>query len=70
MAGKAATTTGAIPASGWQKFWSDFCESPTAVGALFVFLVILFIAVFAPFVSPTNPYDLASVDIMNSRLEP
>ena len=69
MAGKTATS-GIVPASGWQKFWSDFSESPTAVGALFVFLVILFIAIFAPFISPYNPYDLATVDIMNSRLKP
>ena len=41
MAGKTATS-GVVPASGWQKFWSDFSESPTAVGALFVFLVVLF----------------------------
>ena len=38
--------------------------------ALLVFGAILFIAIFAPFVSPTNPYDLATVDIMNSRLAP
>ena len=59
-----------VPASGWRKFWSDFSESPTAVVALIVFVAILFIAVFAPVISPTDPYDLASVDIMNSRLAP
>ena len=67
------TTTaqpGHIPLSGWRKFWADYSESPLAVLALVVFGVIFFIAVFAPFVSPTNPYDLATVDIMNSRLPP
>ena len=59
-----------LPASGLRKFWLDFSESPTAVIALFVFLIILFIAIFAPWVSPSNPYDLTSVDIMNSRLPP
>jgi len=59
-----------LPASGWRKFWSDFSESPTAVVALLVFLTILFIAVFAPLIAPTDPYDLATVDIMNSRLAP
>jgi len=59
-----------VPSSGWRKFWADYSESPLAVLALIVFGVILFIAVFAPFVSPTNPYDLATVDIMNSRLAP
>ena len=59
-----------IPASGFKKFWSDYSESPLSVAALIVFLIILFIAIFAPLISPTNPYDLASVDIMNSRLPP
>ena len=58
------------PSSGWRKFWADYSESPLAVVALLVFGAILFIAIFAPFVSPTNPYDLATVDIMNSRLAP
>ena len=30
----------------------------------------MFIAVFAPLVSPTDPYDLSTVSIMNSRLPP
>ena len=59
-----------IPKSGWQKFWSDYSESPLAVFALAIFIIILFIAVFAPIVSPFDPYDLASVDIMNGRLPP
>jgi len=59
-----------MPASGFKKFWADYSESPLAVAALIVFLTILFIAIFAPFISPTNPYDLATVDIMNSRLPP
>jgi peptide/nickel transport system permease protein len=33
-------------------------------------MVIVFIAVFAPFISPTNPYDLAVVDVLDSRLPP
>ena len=60
----------AVPASGIKKFWADFSESRLAVFALAVFSTILFIAIFAPWISPTNPYDLSSVDIMNSRLPP
>ena len=60
----------AHPSSGWRKFWADYSDSPLAVVALLIFGAILFIAIFAPFVSPTNPYDLATVDIMNSRLPP
>jgi len=60
----------AVPASGLKKFWADFSESRLALFALAVFSTILFIALFAPWISPTNPYDLGSVDIMNSRLPP
>ena len=53
-----------------RKFWSDYSESPVAVVALVVFAIVLFIALFAPLISPINPYDLTKVDIMNSRLPP
>ena len=58
------------PKAGLQKFWSDFSESKVAVGALAIFFLILFIAIFAPLISPFDPYDLATVDIMDSRLAP
>ena len=70
MSAPSQTQNASLPASGLRKFWSDFSESPTAVIALFVFFLILFIAIFAPWVSPSDPYDLTSVDIMNSRLPP
>lgn len=66
----AAGSLSVTPKAGLQKFWSDFSESKVAVGALVVFFLILFIAVFAPLISPFDPYDLATVDIMDSRLAP
>jgi len=54
----------------FQRFVSDFCESKLAVAGFGIFLCIFFIAVFAPWLSPTDPYDLASVDILDSRLAP
>ncbi|MFH1603105.1 MAG: ABC transporter permease, partial [Pseudomonadota bacterium] len=33
-------------------------------------LVILLIALFAPLISPQNPYDLAQLDVLDSRLPP
>ena len=53
-----------------SKVWSEFSENKVAVVALVCFGIILFVAVFAPFISPTDPYDLATVTIMNSRLSP
>ena len=54
----------------FQRFRSEFCESKIAVCAFFLFLVILFVAVFAPWISPQNPYDLGEIDIMDGRLAP
>jgi peptide/nickel transport system permease protein len=53
-----------------QRFISDFAENRVAVGALVVFMVIVLIAVFAPFISPQNPYDLAEIDILDGRQPP
>ena len=54
----------------FRRFVSDFTESKVAVAGFIVFVLVILIAIFAPFISPTNPYDLATVDIMDSRLEP
>ena len=40
----------------FRRFLSDYFESRVAVGSLFVLGVIIFIALFAPIISPTNPY--------------
>lgn len=54
----------------FKRFLSDFVESPVAVaGAVGVFIV-LFIALVGPFLAPTDPYDLATVSILDSRLSP
>ena len=53
-----------------SDFWIDFSANKIALFSLLIFLAIVFVAVFAPIVSPTNPYDLSSVDIMDSRLPP
>ncbi len=54
----------------FQRFVSEFCESPLAVGGLVVFVIIALLAIFAPWITPQNPYDLAVLDIMDGRLEP
>jgi peptide/nickel transport system permease protein len=54
----------------FRRFVSDFCESRIALFGLAVFSVILFLALFAPWISPQNPYDLRQLDIMDGRLEP
>jgi peptide/nickel transport system permease protein len=54
----------------FRRFLSDFFESRIATAAVTVFAMILFIAIFAPWISPQNPYDLMVVDVMNSRMQP
>lgn len=47
--------TGGTPPSGLSEFWFYFSRNKGAVIGLFIFLVILVVAVFAPFVAPHNP---------------
>jgi peptide/nickel transport system permease protein len=54
----------------FRRFLSSYVESKVAVIAFAMLMVVVFIAVFAPFISPQNPYDLAVVSIMDSRLAP
>jgi len=64
---------GEVPAkeeTPFRRFVSDFAESKIAVVGFVTFLIILMIAILAPWISPTNPYDLATVDILDSRLAP
>ncbi|MEL6204496.1 MAG: ABC transporter permease [Pseudomonadota bacterium] len=56
--------------TGFAKFAADYAESPTAMVGLILCLVIVLAAVFAPYVTPQDPYDLVNLDLMDSRLEP
>jgi peptide/nickel transport system permease protein len=48
----------------------SFRTSPTAVIAAVIALVCVFCAVFAPWVAPHNPFDLATLELSNARLPP
>jgi peptide/nickel transport system permease protein len=54
----------------FRRFVSEFFASKIAVGGLLVFTIIALLAIFAPWIAPQNPYDLAQLDIMDGRLEP
>jgi peptide/nickel transport system permease protein len=60
----------ARPRSPVSLFLSDFAESKIAVGAFFVMLTIIFVAVAAPWVSPIDPYDLSQLSILDNLLPP
>jgi len=54
----------------WRRIVADFVANPVAVFGLALFGIILFLAIFAPMISPQNPYDLAQIDIIDSKLPP
>jgi len=53
-----------------QRIVADFAESKLALSGLAVLALILAVALFAPLISPQNPYDLAQLDVLDSRLPP
>jgi peptide/nickel transport system permease protein len=52
------------------RFWSEFVESRTALCALFIVLLMIGLALAAPFVAPQDPYDLANLPLMDARRPP
>ena len=53
-----------------RRVVADFVANPLAVFGLTLLAVIVLLALLAPLVSPQNPYDLAQLDVMDSRLPP
>ena len=53
-----------------KRIWSEFAESKLALLGLAMLAVFLVAALFAPFLVPQNPYDLANLDIMDARMPP
>ncbi len=54
----------------WRRFAAEFFESRLAVAGLVLLVAIVLLAVAAPLVSPQNPYDLAQLDVLDSKLAP
>jgi peptide/nickel transport system permease protein len=52
------------------RFWSEFRTSRVAVAALIVVIAIVVIAIAAPLLTPQNPYDLASLRLIDARRSP
>jgi peptide/nickel transport system permease protein len=67
-------TASHIP-SRWERIKnSDFIyyfkKDKVAMFSFAIFLAFFLAAIFAPLIAPTNPYDLTSIDIMDSELPP
>ncbi len=54
----------------WRQFVRDFSQSRIALFGLALLVIVLLLAIFAPWLAPQNPYDLAKLDLMDSRLPP
>ena len=66
----AAQPTQRAPESPLRRLAGDFVDNPVAVFGLAMFGIILLLAIFAPLISPQDPYDLAQLDIMDARVPP
>jgi len=53
-----------------KRFVRTFLEDRVAVTGLMMLLLIIITALLAPWITPQNPYDLGSVDLMDSRMPP
>lgn len=61
--------------SAWERFKeSDFLyyfkRDKVAMSSFAVFMLFLLLAIAAPLIAPSNPYDLSSIDIMDAELPP
>lgn len=54
----------------WRVFVRQFCLGKMAVLGLIMLLLFVGMAVFAPWLAPQNPFDLATLDIMDSKMPP
>ncbi|SDR25288.1 ABC transporter permease [Pseudovibrio sp. Tun.PSC04-5.I4] len=52
------------------RFLSEFVESKVALVAGLLLFAIIAAALFAPWITPQNPYDLAQVSVLDSRMQP
>ena len=52
------------------RFVSDYSESRLAQAALAILALVVLMAVFAPLITPQNPYDLTQLDVTDSKLPP
>lgn len=56
--------------SPWAVAASQFMRSYSAVFGLILSVLLVCVAIFAPWISPQNPYDLMQLDVLDARLPP
>ncbi len=68
-------TSKQVEPSTWARWrdsdiWHSFVHSPMAMTAAAIAALCLFLSLFAPWVSPHNPFDLATLNLSDARLPP
>lgn len=67
-------TGGAVPpgraTSPLRVFWRDFRRNRLALAALGVAVLLVVVALFAPWIAPQDPYDLQTLSLMDARRPP
>ena len=53
-----------------EKFWSVFRGHPMALAGLIGVAIFILLAIFAPVITPQDPYDQAKLDILDGLLPP
>ncbi len=53
-----------------SDLWHSFTRSPVVVVSAVITVIFVFSALFAPLVAPHNPFDLASIDLLDSFIPP
>lgn len=56
--------------SPWRRVASEFLRDPIATFGLGLLCLLVLAAIFAPLISPQNPYDLAQIDVLDGKLPP
>lgn len=60
----------AAAAKGLRRLVARYCESRIAIAGLVMLALLILVSVFAPVISPQNPYDLAAIDLADARKPP
>jgi peptide/nickel transport system permease protein len=53
-----------------SHLWHSFKKDKVAIFSFSLFMLFVFLALFAPVIAPFDPYDLTAIDIMDSELPP
>ncbi len=54
----------------WRRLWSEFGESPRAVVAFWIFILLVAASLMAPLIAPQDPYDLRQISLFDGRRPP